>query len=130
MSQETTSETHYKVLRILADNATISQRELADELGVSLGKTNYCLKALLQRGLIKASNFKNNKNKMAYAYLLTPSGIEQKSKLTIEFLQRKRAEYEALKHEIEQLAEEAQSDPGNEPNVGGQWNTHVQKNQN
>lgn len=120
MSQETTSETHYKVLRILADNATISQRELADELGVSLGKTNYCLKALLQRGLIKASNFKNNKNKMAYAYLLTPSGIEQKSKLTLEFLQRKRAEYEALKQEIEQLAEEAQSDPLIEPNVGGQ----------
>jgi EPS-associated MarR family transcriptional regulator len=110
MSQETHNETHYKVLRILADNSTISQRALADQLGVSLGKTNYCLKALLQKGLIKASNFKNNKDKMAYAYLLTPSGIEQKSKLTIEFLQRKRLEYEALKQEIEQLAKEANSE--------------------
>ena len=106
MSQETQNETHYKVLKILAENSTISQRELASELGVSLGKTNYCLQALLQKGMIKASNFKNNKNKMAYAYLLTPSGIEQKSKLTLEFLQRKRLEFEALKIELEELSRE------------------------
>lgn len=106
MSQEPQSETHYKVLKILAKNSTISQRELASELGVSLGKTNYCLQALLKKGMIKASNFKNNKNKMAYAYLLTPSGIEQKSKLTLEFLQRKRLEFEALKIELEELSKE------------------------
>ena len=64
--------THLKVLKIIEDNPDISQRELAKELGVSLGKTNYCLKALLQKGLIKAENFKNNKNKQAYFYLLTP----------------------------------------------------------
>lgn len=115
MSQETHNETHYKVLRILVENSTISQRELADQLGVSLGKTNYCLKALLQRGLIKARNFKNNKNKMAYAYLLTPSGLDQKSKLTLEFLQLKRVEYAVLKQEIELLAKKAQSDPADEP---------------
>ena len=96
-------ETHYKVLKILERNATISQRELADELDISLGKTNYCLKALVKKGLIKANNFKNNKNKIAYAYLLTPKGIEEKSSLTIEFLKRKRAEYELLKQEIESL---------------------------
>ncbi|MFT5258910.1 MAG: EPS-associated MarR family transcriptional regulator [Saprospiraceae bacterium] len=104
-------ETHYKVLKILAQNSTISQRELASELGVSLGKTNYCLQALLQKGMIKASNFKNNKNKLAYAYLLTPMGIEQKSKLTLEFLQRKRQEYEVLKREIDQLTKEIENQP-------------------
>ena len=101
-------ETHYKVLSILEQNSTISQRELAQELGVSLGKTNYCLKALLQKGLIKANNFKNNKNKMAYFYILTPKGIEEKSDLTVKFLQRKRQEYEVLRQEIDALAKEAE----------------------
>lgn len=118
MSRDSHSETHYKVLKILAQNSTISQRELACELGVSLGKTNYCLQALLQKGMIKASNFKNNKNKMAYAYLLTPMGIEQKSKMTIEFLQRKRQEYEALKHEIDQLAKEIEKLPSQDVTIG------------
>ena len=99
-------ETHYKVLKILERNATISQRELADELDISLGKTNYCLKALVKKGLIKANNFKNNKNKIAYAYLLTPKGIEEKCSLTVEFLKRKRAEYKLLKQEIESLSAE------------------------
>jgi EPS-associated MarR family transcriptional regulator len=108
MSLEIQNETHYKVLKILSQNSTISQRELASELGVSLGKANYCLQALLQTGMIKANNFKNNRNKIAYAYLLTPSGIEQKRKLTLEFLQRKRLEFEALRIELEELSIEVE----------------------
>jgi EPS-associated MarR family transcriptional regulator len=108
MSLEIQNEIHYKVLKILSKNSTISQRELANELGVSLGKTNYCLQDLLQKGMIKASNFKNNNNKIAYAYLLTPSGVEQKSKLALEFLQRKRLEFEALKIELEELSREVE----------------------
>ena len=100
-------DAHYKVLKIIEQHPTISQRELAGELGVSLGKTNYCLKALLEKGLIKASNFKNNKNKIGYAYLLTPKGLEQKAVMTMNFLKRKRDEFEALKHEIELLQQEA-----------------------
>jgi EPS-associated MarR family transcriptional regulator len=98
--------THYKVLKILEQNPQVSQRELANELGVSLGKANYCLKALIEKGLVKASNFKNSSNKLAYFYVLTPSGIEAKAKISMQFLQRKMEEYEALGEEIEQLKRE------------------------
>jgi EPS-associated MarR family transcriptional regulator len=99
-------ETHLSVLRILESNPEITQRELAAQLGVSLGKVNYCLKALIDKGWIKAKNFKNNNHKAAYAYLLTPHGIEQKTRITLAFLKRKKAEYEFLKKEIEQLHKE------------------------
>ena len=99
-------EAHFKVLRAIDATRSLSQRELAKQLGISLGKTNYCLQALLEKGWIKAKNFKNSKNKIAYSYLLTPKGIEQKSKLTLRFLDRKRAEYKALQSEIEQLSKE------------------------
>ena len=102
-------ETHYKVLRILEQNPQVSQRELARELGVSLGKANYCLKALVEKGLVKASNFKNSANKLAYFYVLTPSGIEAKTKISVRFLQRKIEEYEALGAEIEQLKKEQEN---------------------
>ena len=72
-------DTHYRVLKVIEINPQITQRQLADELGISLGKANYCLKSLAQKGLIKASNFKNSNNKLAYAYLLTPHGIEEKA---------------------------------------------------
>jgi EPS-associated MarR family transcriptional regulator len=98
--------THYKVLKILEQNPQVSQRELANELGVSLGKANYCLKALIEKGLVKANNFKNSSNKLAYFYVLTPSGIEAKAKISMQFLQRKMEEYEALGAEIEQLKRE------------------------
>ena len=101
-----TEEAHYKILRLLESNPGISQRDIARELGVSLGKVNYCLKALIQKGWIKANNFKNNKNKAAYAYLLTPKGIEQKAQITIDYLKRKVQEYETLKQEIELLKSE------------------------
>lgn len=97
---------HLKLLKILQDEPEITQRELAAQMGISLGKVNYCLKALADKGWIKARNFKNNNHKAAYAYLLTPHGIEEKSRITVEFLKRKVAEYEALKKEIEQLRNE------------------------
>ena len=106
------SETHLRVLRLLQDNPHLTQRELADALGVSLGKANYCLKALLVKGLIKMNNFSRSENKLGYAYLLTPSGVAAKARLTTEFLKIKMSEYEALKHEIDQLRREAAGGPG------------------
>lgn len=102
-------ETHYRVLKIIETNPAITQRELANDLGVSLGKVNYCLKSLIEKGWLKARNFKNNKNKLSYAYLLTPKGVEEKSKLTVRFLKRKIQEYEDLKSEIESLKAEVDS---------------------
>jgi EPS-associated MarR family transcriptional regulator len=99
-------EIHLRVLRILESNPEITQREMAERLGVSLGKANYCLKALADKGWIKAKNFTNNNHKAAYAYLLTPRGIEEKTRITLAFLKRKITEYESLKEEIEQLHKE------------------------
>ena len=96
-------EYRYKIFKLVETNPEISQRELARELGVSLGKANYCLKALMEKGLLKASNFRNSNNKLAYAYKLTPKGIEDKASVTVRFLKRKMQEYEALQQEIEQL---------------------------
>jgi EPS-associated MarR family transcriptional regulator len=100
-------ETHLQVLRLLETNPQLSQRELAAALGVSLGKTNFCLRALLDKGLVKVQNFQNNKQKLSYAYLLTPAGIAEKSALTKRFLVRKLEEYELLKAEIEMLKRES-----------------------
>jgi EPS-associated MarR family transcriptional regulator len=84
-----------------------SQRRIADELGISLGKVNYCLQKLIEKGLVKANNFRNSDNKRAYLYLLTPKGIEEKTKVTLRFLKVKLGEYEALKRELEDLQREA-----------------------
>jgi len=91
------------LLRKLESNPQCTQRQLSKEMGVSLGKVNYCMKKLTEKGLIKLTNFSHNLNKMGYAYLLTPSGIEEKSRLTFTFLKRKTAEYEILKKEINAL---------------------------
>ena len=99
-------ETHLKVLRLLESNPNISQRKLAESLGVSLGKTNFCLNALLNKGLVKMENFRTSTRKLNYAYLLTPSGMAEKAVLTQRFLKRKIEEYEALKAEIELLKQE------------------------
>ena len=96
-------EIHLKVLRLLQDSPQINQREMAEALGVSLGKTNYCLKALMDKGYVKMQNFMSSHNKLAYSYLLTPSGIREKAQLTTQFLKRKVEEYEALQLEIEAL---------------------------
>ncbi len=100
-------ESSFRVLRLLEKNPQLTQRELAVELGVSLGKVNYCVKALLSKGFIKLQNFQGSRNKLAYAYLLTPSGMVAKSSLALRFLQLKVAEYERLQLEIEQLRREA-----------------------
>ncbi len=95
-------------MRLLEANPDLTQRELADELGVSVGGLNYCLKALIQKGFVKVNNFQQSKNKFGYIYLLTPVGVNEKIRLTTRFLQRKMQEYEAIKAEIESLRVQAQ----------------------
>lgn len=99
-------DTTYRVLRMLQDNPDLTQREIAQNLGLSASGLNYCLKALIDKGWVKMQNFAQSKNKFGYIYVLTPSGIAQKAALTGRFLQRKMAEYEALKAEIESLQAE------------------------
>ncbi|MDH4262371.1 MAG: MarR family EPS-associated transcriptional regulator [Spirochaetia bacterium] len=100
-------EIHYKILKALEENPELSQRELAGKMKLSLGKVNFCVNALMEKGWIKVQNFKNSKNKLAYLYNLTPSGIEGKAKLTKDFLQRKMHEYDLLTKEIAQLQRES-----------------------
>lgn len=100
------SEIDYRILRILEKEPQLTQRELAGKMNLSLGKINFCLKALTEKGLIKAQNLLNSKNKWAYLYILTPEGIEEKARLTYHFLQKKTAEYDRLKEEIKQLKKE------------------------
>ena len=94
------------LLRKIELNPEYTQRELSKEMGVSLGKVNYCIKKLTEKGLIKITNFKQNPNKMGYVYLLTPKGFEEKTRLTFSFLKRKTKEYEILKEEINKLKED------------------------
>tara|TARA_Y100000816_G_scaffold254946_1_gene207454 strand:+ start:415 stop:732 length:318 start_codon:yes stop_codon:yes gene_type:complete len=91
----------FNLMRKLKKNPNSTQRELADDLGFSLGKLNYCLKALKKKGLVKINNFKNNENKINYLYILTPKGISAKARLTINFMKQKMREYDELKKEIE-----------------------------
>ena len=98
----------FELLRKIQKNPNFSQRELANELGVSLGKLNYCLKALKNKGLIKIQNFKKNPNKLNYIYVITPKGIAEKAKLTINFMKMKMKEYENLKEELEKINKESQ----------------------
>ncbi len=102
-----TDEYRYRILKELEANPEISQRELAKGLGISLGKANFCIQALIEKGFVKAKNFKNSQNKKAYIYLLTAKGIEEKASITLEFLKYKMAEYQALTAEIERLQREA-----------------------
>ena len=99
-------QSKYQLLKSLEQDANLTQRQLSEELGISLGKVNYCLKNLIQKGFVKINNFKNSNHKLQYSYLLTPTGIEEKTKLTIEFLKVKTKEYEALKEELERIKNE------------------------
>lgn len=99
-------DVRYKLLKFISTHPQASQREVAEQLGLSVGKVNYCIQALIDRGLVKVQNFKNARKKSAYLYLLTPAGVEQKVLLTYAFLQRKMAEYDSLASEIEQLRAE------------------------
>ena len=96
-------DTYFRVMGILQENPNLTQRELADKLGLSLGGLNYCLRALIDKGFVKMQNFNKAENKLKFVYLLTPCGIKEKSALTYRFLERKMQEYETLKAEIETL---------------------------
>ena len=95
-------ENHFNLLRVINKNPTATQRKLANQLGMSLGKLNYCLNELKLKGLVKIGNFKRNPNKLNYIYLLTPEGIAEKTKLTINFMKKKMKEYDELKNEIKE----------------------------
>ena len=99
-------DTHYRILKLLEDKPKITQRELARALGVSVGKANYCLKMLLEKGWIETSNFRTRQNKLAYSYYLTPTGASGKAMITMQFLKNKLAEYEVIKKEIAELESE------------------------
>jgi EPS-associated MarR family transcriptional regulator len=96
-------DVHFRVLHLLEEEPNLTQRELAEKLGISLGGVNYCLKSLIDVGHIKAGNFKKNSDKSVYLYLLTPKGLAEKASLTAGFLKRKLAEYHALKKEIDTI---------------------------
>jgi EPS-associated MarR family transcriptional regulator len=100
-------DTYFRVLRMLQDNPDMTQREIAEKLGISTSGLNYCLKALIDKGWIKVHNFSQSKNKFGYIYVLTPQGIAEKAMLTGRFLRRKLEEYEALRVEIDALSAEA-----------------------
>ena len=106
MSGSLNEDVRFRLMRLLENQPDLSQRDIAEALGVSLGATNYVLKALIEKGQVKVRNFRASNNKLRYAYILTPSGIEAKARLTAGFLQRKYSEYEALKAEIEALEAE------------------------
>ena len=112
MSRPKNEDAHFRVLRLLERNPELSQREVANALGVSLGAANYVLRALVEKGQVKVQNFRAADNKLRYAYILTPSGIESKAHLTLGFLRRKYAEYEALRLEIEGLEADLENDAG------------------
>ena len=95
------NQDHFNILRKIDKKPKSTQRELAEELGFSLGKLNYCLKSLKNKGLVKITNFKKNPNKLNYIYVLTPKGISEKTKLTLNFMKTKMKEYEELKKEVE-----------------------------
>jgi len=99
----------FQILKSLEQDSHLTQRQLSNNLGVSLGKVNYCIKSLVEKGFIKVNNFRNNKNKIQYSYLLTPKGIEEKVKLTLDFIRIKTQEYDTLKQEIESLKQEARN---------------------
>ena len=103
-----TTEAHLKILKHIDCNPHISQRQLAQELGVSVGKINYCVQALITKGLIKAGNFKRSASKLKYLYILTPIGIEEKTRLTASFLKHKIIEHEKITQEIAQLKRDMQ----------------------
>ena len=103
-----TDEIRYQLLKRLEQNRSLTQRELAKVLGISLGKTNYCLNSVIKKGWVKAKNFRKSQQKLGYAYFLTPKGLEEKGKLAIRFLKRKIAEHEEIKKQIWELHNEIQ----------------------
>lgn len=105
-------DTFFRIMRLIEEQPDVTQRDLADRIGISLGALNYCLKALMEKGFIKLDNFQNSKHKFKYVYILTPAGFAAKATLAGRFLKRKMAEYEALRVEIEGLKAEIPDDAG------------------
>ena len=99
-------QNEFQILKSLEQYSSPTQRQLSNDLGVSLGKINYCLKSLIEKGFIKVNNFRNSNKKIQYSYLLTPKGVEEKAKLTLDFIRIKTQEYDTLKQEIESLKQE------------------------
>jgi len=112
-------EVRYRLLKYVDEHPDSSQRQVAQALGMSLGKANYCLRALMEKGFVKVRNFRNSSNKTAYVYVLTPQGIEAKVDMTYAFLRRKMAEYDALQKEIAQLTAEVTALDGQQPRSAG-----------
>jgi EPS-associated MarR family transcriptional regulator len=110
MNNRYEQEIRYRLLKVLSQESNLSQRDMAKRMGISLGKVNYCLSELAKKGLIKVNRFKSAKNKIPYTYMLTPSGLEEKAKLTVTFLKRKLSEYEEIKRQIRELAGEVGED--------------------
>lgn len=110
--------TRYEILRLLEEEPELSQREIAERVGFSLGKTNYCLKGLIEKGWVKVQNFRNSKNKIAYLYKLTPAGVSEKFRVTRRFLSRKLREHDAITRDIERLQREVQSLTDRHPPIG------------
>jgi EPS-associated MarR family transcriptional regulator len=104
-------EIRYRLLKLVESNPNLTQRQMAEQMGLSLGKFNYCLKELVKKGIVKIDRFKTSDNKAGYLYVLTPQGIEQKAKITKAFLQRKMKEYEELKSVIQELRQEVNLEP-------------------
>ena len=103
-------ETHYRLLKLLESDPNLTQRQMAREMGISLGKFNYCLKELIKKGFVKVDRFTSSDNKAAYMYILTPRGIEEKSTITLNFLKRKMKEFEEIQQQIEELKREVATD--------------------
>jgi EPS-associated MarR family transcriptional regulator len=110
MNTNDDQEIRYRLFKLLDDDPNLTQRQMAGEMGISLGKFNYCLNELVKKGFVKISRFKSSQNKAAYMYLLTPRGLEEKTKITVHFLKRKMSEYEKIKHEIKELKREVRAE--------------------
>jgi EPS-associated MarR family transcriptional regulator len=110
MNNSHEQEIHYRLLNLLSKGHRFTQREMAKEMGISLGKVNYCLSELAKKGLIKITRFKSAKNKVPYTYILTPKGIKEKAELTVEFLKIKISEYNEIRRQIKELSAEIEED--------------------
>ena len=111
MNTKSSTEIRYRLLKLLENNPNLTQRQMAEKMGLSLGKFNYCIKELAKKGIVKIERFTTSDRKAAYMYLLTPRGIEEKTRITANFLKRKMAEYEQLKKEIRELTQEVNPEP-------------------
>ena len=103
-------EIRYSLFKLLGDDPNLTQRQMAEKMGISLGKFNYCLKELVTKGFVKINRFKSSQNKAAYMYLLTPRGLEEKTKITVRFLKRKIREFDEIKMQIKEIAHDAESE--------------------